>query len=106
MLNVFSDDTESPQATHTVSGVYLHGEIENRAGFDCIGYRSFHLPVEPGVHRIIVTIKDEQVPCLLFLWRRGDDLKIDSVAGLIVDPNDSGACAYAAKCYHEQPLHI
>lgn len=92
-----------------LNGVYFHGELETRIGFDLVAVPS-KKDILPGEYSVKVAgIKE---PCKAFIWETRDDTRcmlkygIRRRHGLIVLGSDDLGIQCAQRMYEAQPDHI
>jgi hypothetical protein len=103
MITVYSDNEVERPANGHVGGIYMHGDIENRAGIDLVVMpRDVYESLTDGVSPVEVIVDGKPNKCVMFVWNR----EYFGKAGLIVDPNDAASSAYAVRKWMEKPLHI
>ena len=64
-------------------GIYFHGEIEEKAGFDIPIFLEgdFNSDMEEGIHECLVILPGEEVTCTLYTWRPEGVRKISTKDG-------------------------
>jgi len=93
-----------------VFGVYLHGKLEDLAGFDLIQtlinpYEKSSWPElndsKPAlIFPAIFHYGNQEMTVLVYYWLSEDESKlITCTKGLVVDPSDGIANQYALMCY-------
>jgi hypothetical protein len=63
---------------------YLHGKLENKAGYDIFGFVDA-VPNEEGMFDVMVMFPDVEIKSTLFLWKCNET---KGFQGLCVDNND------------------
>ena len=93
--------------------VYLHGTVENKAGFDIPMFLEGDY-VEEGIHDVEVLLSNETIKCKMYLWNyvtKNVTSNIDggyygdwtAIQGLIVDINDTSGIEDAELKYKDKP---
>ena len=110
----YADGKPSPIQEGTyiigIGGIYLHGDLEQLAGFDLISIPLDEKPtkdfteedhIEPGQYPVTIMMAGVPVDAIASIW----DTKY-SLKGLIVSPSDQGALDYATERMNQQVNNI
>ena len=111
-ISKYSGLTNIPKHINTY--IYLHGSIQDEAGFDIPVFLEGEY-VDEGIHDIEVLLPSKTVACKMMLWKDitpnvtfdtgcetldyGD---LTTVRGLIVDNNDKASMANAMEKYNKK----
>lgn len=99
----------------TADGVYAHGELEDRLGYDILCFRGttleqFQQDIVNGYHNdpnfgngIPVTVKGINEPCSLYVWYTQFGNGFVLPRGVVVLNSDTDAVNYAKKIWTEKP---
>ena len=94
------------KSLHDIGYVYLHGELEQLAGFDliCALTENGQEPaLEVGKYPVCVAIGEQHYSAMAFIWIRKNP-KVPT--GLVVILDDTESMASAEATYDSQPQHI
>ena len=110
----YADGKPSPIQEGTyiigIGGIYLHGDLEQLAGFDLISIPLDEKPtkdftvedhIEPGQYPVTIMMAGVPVDAIASIW----DTKY-SLKGLIVSPSDQGALDHATERMNQQVNNI
>jgi len=97
----FSNIPEWAKSHNFIGSVYLHGDVQHKAGFDIPIFLDGDFPLKDGVYDCIALVPDE-VKCKMYVWFRGI-VPGRRMMGLIVDINDSESIKYAETCMIDKP---
>lgn len=85
-----------------LDSIYLHGEIEQLAGFDLIvSPTCSEAPL--GVYPVTIDVNGTQYQCISYVWVT---LKTSTRKGLVVLDSDDAAKNYAVTHLIKQSVHI
>ena len=92
-MKLYTEFVHTPN-THlnNVSGLYLHGEAENTAGFDCVSGERSENPLPIGISNVTVVFPDGERECFAFV----SICPLRGKKGLIVFGDDLEAIQYAS----------
>ena len=106
------------------TGIYLHGELESRVGYDIVyvpvqnsiheiadpkkrteAYREAILKhIHPGIHDVVVKADGEEHIAKAYVY--ADTCHNGRFRGLIVLSEDTESLEYAVKCFETQKQHL
>tara|TARA_R110000868_G_scaffold11594_2_gene56625 strand:- start:2171 stop:2539 length:369 start_codon:yes stop_codon:yes gene_type:complete len=91
---------------HHISFVYLHGELEQQAGFDliCVLTENGQEPaIRAGKYPVSIAIRNRQYPSMAFIWTPEN---YPELKGLVVLLDDTEAIAHAEAKYAARAQRI
>lgn len=91
----YRDETVEADKVRRISGTYLHGELQDKNGYDIFGIVG-EIPKCTGIYPCEVLSINEQ--CSFFLWIGKDG----RAHGLVVADNNEKDMKYAIACYKER----
>lgn len=101
MLTIIPDTSEYKNIKNKfMSGIYLHGKLEQEVGYDLFGIAELEKCLPDGVYDC--NFKD--IPCKMWIWSlRGSE---NHQKGLVVYADDSESMDYAESCYNKKVSSI
>lgn len=98
------------EVAHRISYCYLHGKIQDDAGYDCFGFQNFIKDlsrvegyIQPGtIEDGIYECEFKDKPCTFFYWNSNDTM--GRHRGLVVYNDDTEAYNYAKDCYNKKTI--
>ncbi len=118
--NSWGNLSNMPDEYYIFSSIYLHGEIQEEAGFDIVYWLEgdFQIDLSKGIHDCEVFITpDDSVKCKFYCWNDeswvnrihtdqfGKKWKVIRKLGLIIKPNDITR-NYVEKCFREERSYL
>jgi hypothetical protein len=91
---------------HDISYVYLHGDLEDLAGYDliCTLTENGQKPIpKVGKYPVCIAIGNQLYPSMAFIWMRKD---FGFATGLVVLLDDTESMDYAEANYSSQSQRI
>jgi hypothetical protein len=85
-----------------ISFSYLHGKVEDKAGYDIFSFFK-KVPEAEGIYKGFVEFPNEIVFCTIFLWKANDT---KGLQGLVVADNDIECFDDAKKKYENKDYFI
>lgn len=104
----FAENTAPSSAWFCLDRIYLHGEIENIAGFDLL-VNTTGVDALPGIYPVVVDVSGKTYGCTAYVWAPNVKRKFNEPepnVGLVVLNTDKAANEHALKKFNDQATSI